>query len=107
MSQRPSLLDDSDFSAIGSDKKSGRGGGGGSNIDTAKMAKIGVLVLIVALTALVYGWSYIAPERTPVGSDGKPIVRQEPTPEEEAEFERQQKRMELEVEQGRAVIGGA
>lgn len=107
MSQRPSLLDDSDFSSIGTGKKSGGGGGGGSGPDKAKMVKIGILVLVVALTALVYGWQYIAPEPTPVGSDGKPIVRQEPTPEEEAEFKRQQERMELEVEQGRAVIGGA
>lgn len=105
MAQRPSLLDEGDFAAIGSGKKS-RGGGGGGNVDKSKMIKIGVLVGVTALAALVYAWPYIRPESPPVGSDGKPIVHEE-TEEDRQEFERQKKRMELEVEQGRAVIGGA
>lgn len=105
MSQRPSLLDDGDFAAIGSGKKV-RGGRGGGDMDTSKMIKIGVLVAVVALAAVVYGWRYIVPESPPVGRDGQPIVHEE-TEEDREEFERQKKRIELEVEQGRAVIGGA
>jgi len=105
MSQRPSLLDEGDFAAIGSGKKS-RSGGGGGEMDKSKMIKIGVLVGVAALAALVYAWPHIRPEPTPVGSDGKPIVHEE-TEEDRQEFQRQKERMELEVEQGRAVIGGA
>ena len=102
MSQRPSLLDDSDFSAIGTGKKIGGGGGA----DKSKMIKIGVLIGVLALVGLVYGWRYIVPEKPPVGSDGKPIIHVE-TEQDREEFRRQQERIELEVEQGRAVIGGA
>jgi flagellar basal body-associated protein FliL len=106
MSQRPSLLDDSDFSAIGTGKKGRGGGGGGGGADKSKMIKIGVLVGVFALAALVYAWPYIRPEKPPTGKDGKPIIHQE-TEEDRQEFQRQQERMQLEVEQGRAVIGGA
>jgi hypothetical protein len=104
MSQRPSLLDDADFSAIGTGKKAGGGGGGGS--DKSKMIKIGVLVGVLALAGIVWGWRYIVPEKPPVGRDGKPIIHVE-TEEDRQEFERQQQQIQLEVEQGRAVIGGA
>jgi len=104
MSQRPSLLDDADFSAIGTGKKGGGGGGGGA--DKSKLIKIGVLVAVLALAGLVWAWPYLRPDKPPVGSDGKPIIHVE-TEEDRQEFERQKRQLELEVEQGRAVIGGA
>lgn len=104
MSQRPSLLDDSDFSSIGTGKK-GRGGGGGG-ADKSKLIKIGVLVGVLALAALVWARPWNWGPQVVKDKDGNPIVHQE-TEEDRQEFERQQRQIELEVEQGRAVIGGA
>ncbi len=105
MSQRPSLLDEGDFGAIGTKQKSS--GGGGPGMDKSKMIKIGVLVGVMALAALVWAWpKWLAPEPVVREKEGN-IVKHETTPEELEEFERQQRQIQLDVESGKAVIGGA
>ena len=105
MAQRPSLLDDSDFSSIGTGKK-GRGGGGGGGADKSKLIKIGVLVGVVAVAGLVWlqPWSWGEPV---VRNRKGEIVKHEETPEDREEFERQQRQIELDVQGGKATIGGA
>jgi hypothetical protein len=102
MSQRPSLLDEGDFSQIGT-KKSGGGGGGG---DKSMYVKIGVLVGVVAIAGLVWAWPMLRPPPVARDSQGNPIVHEE-TEEDRQEFERQQKQIQMDVESGKATIGGA
>jgi hypothetical protein len=98
MSQRPSLLDDADFSSIGTSKGAGGGGGG----DRSRMIKIGALIAAVALAALVWTqpWNWGG------AAVANPVAHQL-TEEERIEFDRHQQQMDLEVERGRASVNGA
>ena len=102
MSQRPSLLDEGDFAAIGTKKSSGGGGGG----DKSKIIKFAVLAGVLAIAGLVWAWPYLRPPPVVRDDDGNPIVHEE-TEEDRQEFERQQRQIQMDVESGKAEIGGA
>ncbi|MFG0283019.1 MAG: hypothetical protein ACF8R7_01230 [Phycisphaerales bacterium JB039] len=103
MSQRPSLLDEGDFASIGTKKGQGGGGGGG---DKSKIIKIAVLVGVLAIAGLVWAWPHLRPAPVVRDSKGNPIVHEE-TEEDRQEFERQQRQIQMDVESGKASIGGA
>jgi len=102
--QRQSLLDGDDFSSIGG--KRGGGGGGGSNMDSKKVIKLSIAIVLFLAAGGLFAWqmdlfgsgkSEFAPE--PVSAE-KQRAREEATKKAEEEMERLER-------EGKATIGGA
>jgi len=102
---RPSLMDMDDFSSVGSKKgPGGKKSGGGNNLDSAKIAKLAVAVVVLLLAGVVWAWQMGLFSPDPAAEHR---LTAEETAEIEKELEEEEARREQLLKERKIIVGGA